>query len=223
MSKLNINDIKGAVFDLDGTILNSMYIWDEIGVRYLQKLGIEPDDEFKKSFKTLSLRQAAEYYRKYFNIDISMEEIIDGVNKMVENFYFEEVLKKDNVENVLELLKNNGVKMCIATATDKYLVEKALERNGILHYFSEIHTCATVNAGKDEAKIYDVAREMLGTPIENTLVFEDALYAIKTAKCAGYKVVGIEDVSAKEDREEIKEICDIYVKDHYELYELLNN
>ena len=223
MSKINIGEIKGAIFDLDGTILNSMYIWDEIGMRYLLKLGIEPDAEFKKSFKTLSLRQAAEYYRKYFNIDISMEEIIDGVNKMVESFYFEEVLKKENVENVLELLKNNGVKMCVATATDKYLVEKALERNGILRYFTDIHTCATVNAGKDEAKIYDVAREMLGTPIENTLVFEDALYAIKTAKNAGYKVVGIEDVSASEDREEIKEICDIYVKDHFELYDLLNN
>ncbi len=221
MSNINIRDIKGAIFDLDGTVLNSMYIWDEIGVRYLQKLGIEPDVEFKKSFKTLSLRQAAEYYRKYFNIDITMEEIINGVNNMVESFYFDEVLKKDNVENVLELLKANGVKMCIATATDKYLVEKALERNGIINYFSEIFTCAIVDAGKDTAKIYDVAREHLGTPIENTVIFEDALYAIKTAKNAGYTVIGIEDVSAVEDRAEIKKNCDYYVKDHFELYNLL--
>ena len=223
MKNINIKKIKGAIFDLDGTVLNSMYIWDEIGIRYLKKLGIEPDLKFKKEFKELSLRQAAEYYRNYFKIDISMEEIINGVNKMVEGFYFDEVLKKDNVENVLELLKSNGTKMCVATATDKYLVEKALERNGILDYFSEIYTCAIVDAGKDEAKIYDVAREHLGTPLENTVIFEDALYAIKTAKDAGYTVIGIEDVSAKEDREEIKEICDIYVKDHFELYDLLNN
>lgn len=221
MGNINIKDIKGAIFDLDGTVLNSMYIWDEIGVRYLKKLGIEPDAKFKKEFKELSLRQAAEYYRDYFKIDISMEEIINGVNKMVESFYFDEVLKKDNVENVLELLKANGVKMCVATATDKYLVEKALERNGILDYFSEIYTCAIVDAGKDEAKIYDVAREHLGTPIENTIIFEDALYAIKTAKNAGYTVIGIEDVSAKEDAEEIKKICDIYVKDHFELFNIL--
>ena len=223
MKNINIKKIKGAIFDLDGTVLNSMYIWDEIGIRYLKKLGIEPDLKFKKEFKELSLRQAAEYYRNYFKIDISMEEIINGVNKMVEGFYFDEVLKKDNVENVLELLKSNGTKMCVATATDKYLVEKALERNGILDYFSEIYTCAIVDAGKDEAKIYDVAREHLGTPLENTVIFEDALYAIKTAKDAGYTVIGIEDVSAKEDREEIKEICDIYVKNHFELYDLLNN
>ena len=221
MKNINIKKIKGAIFDLDGTVLNSMYIWDEIGIRYLKKLGIEPDLKFKKEFKELSLRQAAEYYRNYFKIDISMEEIINGVNKMVEGFYFDEVLKKDNVENVLELLKSNGTKMCVATATDKYLVEKALERNGILDYFSEIYTCAIVDAGKDEAKIYDVAREHLGTPLENTVIFEDALYAIKTAKDAGYTVIGIEDVSAKEDREEIKKLCDLYVKDHFELYNVL--
>ena len=221
MDTIKLSDIKGAIFDLDGTILNSMYIWEEIAIRYLRHIGIEPDEFFKATFKTMSLKQAAEYYREHYNVDKTLPEIIDGVNKMVESFYFDEVLKKDNIENVLQKLKDNGTKMCVATATDKYLVEKALERNGIKDYFSEIYTCATVDAGKDTSKIYDVSREHLGTPLENTYVFEDALYAVETAKNAGYKVIGIKDVSAQGDEERIKELCDLYVKDHFELYDAL--
>ena len=114
--------------------------------------------------------------------------------------------------------KPMSLQMCIATATDKHLVEKALERNGIREYFSDIFTCGSVGAGKDTPVIYDVALEHLGTPKENTFVFEDALYAIETANKAGYNIVGINDVSEKAHPDDVKKLCDYYINNYSEIY-----
>jgi len=108
--------IKGAIFDLDGTILDSMFIWDTIGEDYLRSLGIEPKENLKETFKTFTLEQAAEYYRENYGVTLSVDEIIDGVNKMVERYYAETVKLKPGIEVFLEKLKAKGVKMCIANS-----------------------------------------------------------------------------------------------------------
>ena len=208
----DIRNIKGAIFDLDGTILDSMHIWSEIGLLFLHKKGIE--DEFVK----MSMVQAAEYYIKNIDPTATVMDIVNEVNALVQGFYFNEVIKKDGVEEFLKFLKEKDVKMCVATATDKHLVEKALERNEIREYFSEIFTCGSVGAGKDTAVIYDVALEHLGTPKEFTFVFEDALYAIETANKAGYNIVGINDISEKADPENVKALCNYYINDYSEIY-----
>lgn len=214
----SLNTIEGAIFDLDGTILDSMFIWNDIGYKFLEMKNIKVPAGADKQFTQMSLQQAAEYYIDHFDNTATIESIINDINMLVEGFYFNEVIKKDGIQEFLEHLKNKGVKMCVATATDKYMVEKALERNGLLHYFSEIYTCNGVGAGKDTAVIYDKSLEHLGTPKETTFVFEDAFYAIKTAKKAGYNVVGINDVSEPEDPEEIKKYCDYYINNYDEIY-----
>lgn len=214
----SIKNIQGAIFDLDGTILDSMHIWSEIGLLFLKNKGIEPPPGVEDEFVKMSMVQAAEYYIKNIDPTATVMEIVNEVNALVQGFYFNEVIKKDGVKEFLDFLKSRDVKMCIATATDKHLVEKALERNDIREYFLEIFTCSSVGAGKDTQKIYDVALEFLGTPKENTFVFEDALYAIETANKAGYNILGINDVSEKADPETVKKLCNYYINNYSEIY-----
>lgn len=216
--KNNIKNIQGAIFDLDGTLLDSMHIWSDIGLLFLKNKGIEPPEGIEDQFVKMSMVQAAEYYIKNIDPTATVMDIVNEVNALVQDFYFNEVIKKDGVEEFLEFLKNINVKMCVATATDKHLVEKALERNGIREYFSEIFTCSSVGAGKDTPVIYNIALEHLGTQKENTYVFEDALYAIETANKAAYNIVGIKDISEKAEPEDVKKFCDYYINDYTEIY-----
>ena len=205
--------IKGAIFDLDGTILDSMFVWDTIGEDYLRSLAIAPKGNLKETFKTFTLEQAAEYYRENYGVTLSVDEIIDGVNKMVEVYYAETVKLKPGIEVFLEKLKANGVKMCIATVTDKPLVEVALNRLGVRDYFSEIFACSEVGHSKEEPHIYREAQKHLNTEKGETVVFEDALHALKTAKADGFVIAGVFDVH-EENQEELKKTADTYIDDY---------
>ncbi|NMA01940.1 MAG: HAD family phosphatase [Clostridia bacterium] len=207
--------IRGAIFDLDGTLLDSMFIWETIGEDYLRSLGIEPGEELNEKLKNMSLYQAACYYKREYGVSGTLEEIMAGVNKSIEHFYIDQVLPKKGAPEFLARLKSEGVKMCVATATDKHLVQAALKRTGLLNYFGEIFTCTSVGCGKDEPRIYDKSLDFLGTLKSETIVFEDALYAIKTAKNAGYIVCAVYDKFAQEQKE-IKALADYYLKDFTE-------
>ena len=204
--------IKGAIFDLDGTLLDSMFIWDTIGEEYLRSLGKEPHEDLKETFMTLTLEEAAEYYREHYGVTLSVQEIVDGVNSMVEQTYRTKVTLKPGIAEYLAWLKENGVRMCVATVTDRYLVEETLERLGVHHYFSEIFTCAEVGFGKDKPIIYQKALEHLGTAKEETCVFEDMLFALNTAKTDGFPTVGVYD-RHEVHQDELKGLADHYVLD----------
>ena len=204
--------IKGAIFDLDGTLLDSMFIWDTIGEEYLRSLGKEPHEDLKETFMTLTLEEAAEYYREHYGVTLSVKEIVDGVNAMVEQTYRTKVTLKPGISEYLAWLKENGVRMCVATVTDRYLVEETLERLGVRHYFSEIFTCAEVGFGKDKPIIYQKALEHLGTAKDETYVFEDMLFALNTAKTDGFPTVGVYD-RHEAHQDELKELADYYIFD----------
>ena len=204
--------IKGAIFDLDGTLLDSMFIWDTIGEEYLRSLGKEPHEDLKETFMTLTLEEAAEYYREHYGVTLSVKEIVDGINAMVEQTYRTKVTLKPGISEYLAWLKENGVRMCVATVTDRYLVEETLERLGVRHYFSEIFTCAEVGFGKDKPIIYQKALEHLGTEKSDTYVFEDLPFALNTAKTDGFPTVGIYD-RHEAHQDELKGLADYYVLD----------
>ena len=203
--------LTGAIFDFDGTLLDSMFIWDTIGEDYLRTLGKEPHEDLKETFMTLTLEEAAEYYREHYKVTLSVTEIVDSINAMVEGIYRTKVTLKPGVAEYLRLLKESGVKMCVATVTDRYLVEDTLERLGILHYFCGIFTCAEVGYGKDKPIIYQKALEHLGTAKEETFVFEDSLFALETAKAEGFPTVGVYDMHESR-QEEMKRLADCYVR-----------
>ena len=204
--------IKGAIFDLDGTLLDSMFIWDTIGEEYLRSLGKEPHEDLKETFMTLTLEEAAVYYREHYGVTLSVKEIVDGVNAMVEQTYRTKVTLKPGIAEYLAWLKENGVRMCVATVTDRYLVEETLERLGVRHYFSEIFTCAEVGFGKDKPVIYQKALEHLETEKRDTYVFEDMLFALNTAKTDGFPTVGVYD-RHEAHQDELKELADYYIFD----------
>ncbi len=203
--------IRGAIFDVDGTLLDSMFIWDTIGETYLRSIGYQPKENLNETFKNMSLHQAARYYQTEYGVTLSIDQIMDGVNAMLERYYRFEVPLKPGVAELLERLRQSGVKLCIATATDRHLVEAALDRCGVLSCFGEIFTCNEVGHGKDEPDIFEAALRFLGTRKEETIVFDDALYAVRTAKEAGFPVAVIYD-SHEKNQKEIRALADFYIE-----------
>ena len=211
--------IRGAIFDVDGTLLDSMFIWDTIGETYLRSIGYQPKENLNETFKNMSLHQAARYYQTEYGVTLSIDQIMDGVNAMLERYYRFKVPLKPGVAELLEWLRQNGVKLCIATATDRHLVEAALDRCGVLSCFGEIFTCNEVGHGKDEPDIFEAALRFLGTRREETLVFDDALYAVRTAKEAGFPVAAVYD-SHERSQAEVRARSDLYLEDLTQLVEL---
>lgn len=205
--------LEGAIFDLDGTILDSMYIWDTIGEEYLRSLGYEPKENINEIFRSFSLYQAVCYYKSEYGVPMSEQELMDGVNKTVEDHYFYSVPAKAGLHSFLRELSEAGVRMCVATATDRYQVEAALKRLGLDGYFLDIFTCTEVGHGKDEPDIFRKALMRLGTDKSSTAVFEDALYAADTAKRDGFITIGVYDEHTKE-QEELKALSDAYIQDY---------
>lgn len=118
--------VKGILFDLDGTLLDSMKIWDTIGNDYLSSLGIETEENLTETFRYMSLQQSAEYYQSVYHVKKSTDQIISEINKMVEDFYKEQAELKSGVRKILETCSKRNIKMCIATAIDRYIVDAAL-------------------------------------------------------------------------------------------------
>lgn len=211
--------IEGAIFDVDGTLLDSMKIWRNVGEDYLRNRGIVPIESINERFQSMSMQQVAKYYQEKYNLGDSEEKISRDINSMVEDFYLHSAMPKSGVKDFLELLKKKRVHMCIATATDRYLIESALKRLGLRRYFEEIFTCSEVGSGKDTPLIYEAALSFLGTEKSRTVIFEDALYAVKTAKLANFPVVAVKDESMKEKAGEIRALSDFYINGFEELYE----
>lgn len=204
--------VKGAIFDLDGTLLDSMFIWATFAEDYLKKIGEEPNENLAETFKTFTLEQAAEHYRNHYNINLSAQEIIDDINNMVAEIYQTKVVLKPGVEDFLKRLQNAGVKMCVATMTDRHITEEVLKRFNVRKYFSEIFTCTEVGYNKETPEIYRQALKYLGTEKAETVVFEDAYHALKTAKDDGFKIAAVYDAH-ETMQEETKKISDYYITD----------
>lgn len=209
---VNFDVIKGAIFDVDGTLLDSMPIWDSVASDYLKSRNCMPRPDLDDDLRALGGHQIPEYFQIEYGIKESVQEINKAIGGLLENFYYNIATPKDGVVDVLESLRAHGVKMCVATATDRYLIEPALEKCGLLGYFGRIFTCREERTSKSSPDIFLRAASFLGTDIVETLVFEDALYAIRSAKRAGFPVVAVYDLSADGQQDEIKSLCDWYYK-----------
>ena len=204
--------LKCAIFDFDGTLFDSMFIWDMVGEVYLRSLGKEPKPHMSEDIRALSLYQSSCYFKKEYEIDLSVEEIMEGINKTVENFYIHEVQPKAGVVDFLKQIKQKGVTTCIATASEYYQIEAALQRCHMEDLFDSIFTCTEVGHGKDEPIIFRKAMEHFDAERDNTIIFEDALHAVETAKKDGFKVAVVFDSSEKR-QVEIRQLSDFYITD----------
>ena len=205
--------IKAAIFDVDGTLLDSLGIWEEADEEYLSRRGITPEEGLGRILYPMTVEEASAYIREHYPVEQTIEEIAKGVLEIVREFYEQKAPLKPGAEALLRKLKAQDISMAVATTGERMLVEAAFERLGIREFFQGIYTCTETGAGKDRPKIYQLAAEALQARPEEVLVFEDALYAIRTAAKAGFVTVGVEDPYNAPDKEAIRETADYYTEE----------
>lgn len=204
--------LKGAIFDADGTLLDSMHIWRELGARYLQSLNITPEKNLSRILYPMSLEQSCHYLKEHYGLRDSEGEIQSGILGIIEGFYRDEVMLKDGVTRFLEGLRRKNIPMVIATSGNRELLTYALERNDIAGYFDKIFTCSELATTKHEPDIFLACAEYLQMRPENLGVFEDSLFAVEAAKRAGFVVVGVADDSNIHQRGMIKATADYFIE-----------
>ena len=206
--------LKGAIFDMDGTLIDSMAMWRGLADRYVRSLGLEPKGEdVRTKNKKRTFQCMVEELREYYGIEKSQEQVTAEMQQVIADFYTNEVTVKAGVPAFLQALNDAGVRCCIATATDRNLAMIALKRCKLLPYFTTMFCCSEVGAGKNSPEIFRCALDYLGTAREETLVFEDAIYAVRTAKADGFQVAGVYDRFEKE-QEELQNLADYYLTDY---------
>lgn len=211
-----MKEINYAIFDMDGTLLDSMHIWDTASGAFLMMRGIVPK-EFDL-FRKQGYKGGIDYMIDEYKLNMTFDEVLDELQKILWFYYSNVAPIKDGIKEFLQALKDNGVKMVVATATESKMAKKALERNGILGYFEDVFSMHEIGIHKNDPAAFEYVKNAIHADGVG-YVFEDALYAIETAKAAGYKVIGIEDYSAEDEREEIKKIVDFYAENYEQVKE----
>ena len=203
--------VDGIIFDFDGTLFDSMYVWYCAASNYLISLSKEPSKTLNQEVAAMNIRQAAEYLKTSYGIDRTVPEIINDINRMAQVEYTDRVQPKCGVIEALEEMHRQGIKMCVATTNVTFLVRAAAQRCGLDRYFSAYFSGTELNINKDTPRIYELALEHLGTKKENTWVFEDSIFAVKSAKSGGFRVAAVYDEYSAEHISELEKTADVYL------------
>ncbi len=211
-------DIKCAIFDLDGTLIDSMGVWESIDIDFLGKRGISPiPEDYMKTVAPMGFRRTAEYTIERFGLCETPEALIDEWTEMAKERYSNSVPLKPYAGEFLKYLKERGVLLALATATMKYLAVPALKNNKIYDLFDIVTSTDAVNRGKGFPDIYLYAAKQLGVSPESCAVFEDIPDGIRGAKAAGMYSVAVFDSYSADEQETLKALADKYILDFREL------
>ncbi len=217
-------EIKAAIFDMDGTLVDSLMLWDVLwsafGEKYLNNKDFRPSAKDDKAVRTLTLKDAMELIHKNYNMGESGQELLNFADNLMLDFYSNTVELKSGVREFLDYCKQNGVKMCIASATAPELVKVAIKHCDIEKYFLKVFSCADLGLGKDKPDIFLLASEFLGEELKDTWVFEDSVVAIETATKIGMPTTAIFD-RFNFGQERMKEIATIYVAEGESLLKVI--
>lgn len=212
--------IEAVIFDLDGTLVDSMGLWREIDIEFLGERGITYHDDLQEKIEGMSFTETARFCKEYYCLSESVEELKAIWNQMAEQKYRYEVQLKSGVKEFLDLLKQRGIKMGIATSNSKELIQAVNDAYHFDAYMSCIVTACSVNKGKPAPDVYLEAARQLEVAPEACLVFEDIVKGIEAGKNAGMKVCAVEDAYSAFQRERKKEISDYYIETYEELKDL---
>ena len=212
-----LQDIKAVIFDLDGSLVDSMWIWRDIDIAYLGRFGIELPEELQTEIEGKSFSETAVYFKERFQIPDSLEQMKEEWNKMAWDKYMYEVMLKPGADVFLKYCIEKGIKLGIATSNSRQLVEAVADARGFGKNFDCIMTACEVEKGKPSPDIYLAVADKLGVDPANCLVFEDITPGIMAGKNAGMRVCAVEDDYSMHQMEEKKALADYYIKDYYEI------
>ena len=215
--------ISGAIFDMDGTLVDSLMVWDVLWDRFGERYGVKnfrPEYSVNKAVRTLTLKDAMELVHKTYSMGKDGGELLDVANRMIVDFYENDVKLKKGAKEFLDHCKENGVRMCIATATAPDLVSLAMKSCGLDKYIEKVFSCSDFGKGKDQPDVFLAAMEYLGTDLETTWVFEDSYVALSTANKVGFKTVGIYD-QYNFDTEKLAALADVHIDENGSLEEII--
>ena len=209
-----------AIFDMDGTLVDSMLYWHNLGQEFLESKGVTGDlNEVLERSKPMTMVESGALFIKEFGLDGTPESVAAEINAVMEGHYRNDVQLKEGAKEYLEQLRQKGIKLCVASATAEDLVSLCLTRLGVRDYFEFLLSCESVGTGKNRPDVYFAAAERLGAVPENTVVYEDAWYAVRTAKNAGFRVVAIFDYNSRARWDEIRAMADTPIESWAELLE----
>ncbi len=209
--------IDTVIFDLDGTLIDSMGYWLSVDQEYLSRRNIKrPSDLILDHKSGNSFLEMAEYFKKRFSLPDTTEEITNEWIEIVGAHYQTDIKTKPGAQELLDYLKSNYFKIGLGTSNSIELAKTVLKANSILDYFQTIVTGCRKIKGKPYPDIFLQAAKNIGSEPDSCIVIEDTLVGVKAAKNAGMLAIAIEDKYATEDREEIKQFSDFYALDFYE-------
>ncbi len=205
--------IRGAIFDMDGTLLDSSSWWNRAPADWLRSVGVTPRDDLAETIFPLTLPQAAEHMIAAYHLPHTPQELMEGVNARMEHYYLHDIPLKRGVRELLDALWARGVPMAVASVTDKRLVGAALARHGVRERFRALITTDEAGVGKQEPAVYLLAAQRIGSAPAETLVFEDALHALRTAKRAGFRTAGVYDAVSQRQQSALAAEAEFYLRD----------
>lgn len=208
---------KGAIFDLDGTLLDSMGVWREIDREFLGKRGIELTNKYMKAITSKTFEAAAKYTIEQFGLHESLEDIVQEWLGMAIDIYKHEVQLKPYVKEYIFSLKEKGIKIAAATSSDTQLFSPCLKHHGIYDWFDSITVTGEAKRGKGFPDVYEIAADKIGLTPKECVVYEDILKGIEGAKMGNFYTVGVEDTYSAYEKEDIKREADCYIESFEQL------
>lgn len=202
---------KGAIFDADGTLIDSMPIWEDAGARFLAGLGIKAEENLGEIMFRMSLDEGAAYLKKNYNLDMTEERVKKGILGVINDFYVNQVQPKAGAREFLKELSSRKIPMYIATSSNREHIRAAFERLGLYEYFDGMITCEEAGAGKREPTIFLQAAQRMGLEPGDIFVFEDVIHAVRSAGSAGFVTVGVYDEASASDNEAMRAESSIYL------------
>lgn len=218
MKKEMLKEIEAVIFDLDGTLVDSMWVWDSLDKEYLARFGLSKPENLHCEIEGMSFVETAFYFKEHFPIPDSIEKIMEDWHEMAFHKYQYEVPLKNGVFDFLCGCKEHGILLGIATSNSRRLVESIAAAHKINSFFDCIMTASEVEKGKPAPDIYLAVADKLKTKPSKCLVFEDIIAGIQAGKSAGMKVCAVEDKHSEQNREEKKALADYYIEDYYNIW-----
>lgn len=212
-----LKDTDAVIFDLDGSLVDSMWLWRAIDIEYLGRFGIALPEDLQSRIEGMSFSETAVFFKDNFAITDSLEQIKETWNRMAWDKYAHEVPLKPGIPDFLAHCKKCGIRLGIATSNSRELVTNVINAHNLQDYFSCIMTGCDVSKGKPAPDIYLAVAKELDVACERCLVFEDIIPGILAGKAAGMRVCAVEDAYSAHDRERKKELADYFIENYHDV------